>query len=96
MIVYKRDEIRLCIKRNVKFYLVPLELQTGYIRCKLPQVRANDLSRGKSEEDLHISDVPSSCLLHNGEVDGHLSTVGVVPAGRAWRREHPQVMGEPK
>lgn len=96
MFVYKWDEIRLCIKRSLKFYLVPLELQTGYIRCKFPQVRANDLSRGKSEEDLHISDVSSSCLLNNGEVDGHLGTVGVVPAGRAGRCEHPQVTREPK
>lgn len=89
MCLHKQVGIRLCPKRRWKFYLVPLELQACPIWCKIPQVRANDLSRGESEEDLEIGDVPSSCLLHDREVDGDLGAVGGVPTDGAGRGEHP-------
>lgn len=69
------------------FYLVPLELQACPVWCKIPQFRANNLSSGESDEDLGIGNLPSSCFLHNCEVDGDLSTVGGVPADRTGRSE---------
>lgn len=72
------------------FYLVPLQLQASPIWCKIPQVRTNNLSSGESEEDLGIGNLPSSCFLHNCEVDGDLSTVGGVPGDRARRSEPPR------
>lgn len=74
------------------FYLVPLELQACPVRCKIPQVRANNLSRGESGENLGIGNLPSGCFLHNCEVDGDCGTVGGVPADRAGRGEPPRVM----
>lgn len=72
------------------FYLVPLELQACPVWCKIPQVRTNNLSRGKSEENLVIGKLLNSCFLHNCEVDGDLSAVGGVPADRAGRHEPPK------
>lgn len=73
------------------FYLVPLELQACPVWCKIPQVRTNNLSRGEGEEDLGIGNLPSSCFLHNCEVDGDLGTVGGVPTDRAGKSEPPRV-----
>lgn len=74
------------------FYLVPLELQACPVWCKIPQVRTNNLSRGKSEENLGVGNFRSSYFLHNCEVDGDLGAVGGVPADRAGRDEPPRVM----
>lgn len=76
-------------RRGESSYLVPLELQACPIWCKIPQVRANDLSRGESEEDLEIGNLLSSCFLHDCEVDGDLGAVGGVPADGVGRGEHP-------